>query len=120
MVNAGRMWSPAQVAHGGSFEATLRGSEYPARNDNVSLKMTILSFNKEMVLGARLRSEFQLSRSLRVSVNANLNSRKMGQVCVKTSSYGHLQIALVAVFTIFRAIERGKANESSMEALEGR
>ncbi|KAF5482236.1 hypothetical protein F2P56_002825 [Juglans regia] len=119
VVNAGRMWSPAQVAHGGSFEATLRGSEYPARNDNVSLTMTILSFNKEMVLGAGLLSEFQLSRSLRVSFNADLNSRKMGQVCIKTSSSEHWQIALVAAFTMFRAIVRRMANESSMEALEG-
>ncbi|KAG7989332.1 hypothetical protein I3843_03G232600 [Carya illinoinensis] len=119
VVNAGRMWSPAQVAHGGSFEATLRGSVYPARNDNVSLTVTILSFNKEMVLGAGLQSEFQLSRSLRVSFNADLNSRKMGQVCIKTSSSGHLQIALVAALTMFRAMVRRMANESSMEALEG-
>ena len=119
VVNAGRMGGSGQVAYGGSFEATLRGSDYPVRNDNVSLTMTILSFNKEMVLGGSLQSEFRLSRSLKASVNANLNSRKMGQICIKTSSSEHLQIALVAAFTIFKALLRRKAIEkSSRETLE--
>ncbi|KAF5459228.1 hypothetical protein F2P56_023200 [Juglans regia] len=118
VVNAGRMGCPGQVANGASFEATLRGSECPARNDNLSMTMSILSFNKEIVLGAGLKSEFRPSRSLRVSVNANLNSRKMGQVCIKTSSSEHLQIALVAAFTIFKAMLRRKTAESSREALE--
>lgn len=119
VVNAGRMGGPGQVAHGGSFEATLRGNDYPVRNDKVSLTMTILSFDKEMVLGGTLQSEFRLSRSLSVSVNANLNSRKMGQICIKTSSSEHLQIALVAGFTIFKALLRRGATESrGREALE--
>ena len=119
VVNAGRMGGSGQVAYGGSFEATLRGSDYPVRNDNVSLTMTILSFNKEMVLGGSLQSEFRLSRSLKASVNANLNSRKMGQICIKTSSSEHLQIALVAAFTIFKALLRRKAIEKSIrETLE--
>ena len=119
MVNAGRMGGSGQVAYGGNIEATLRGSDYPVRNDNVSLIMTILSFNKEMVLGGSIQSEFRLSRGLRASVNANLNSRKMGQVCIKTSSSEHLQIALVAAFTIFKALLRRKAIESrSRETLE--
>nr|XP_023905715.1 translocase of chloroplast 90, chloroplastic isoform X2 [Quercus suber] len=119
MVNAGRMGGSGQVAYGGNIEATLRGSDYPVRNDNVSLTMTILSFNKEMVLGGSIQSEFRLRRGLRVSVNANLNSRKMGQVCIKTSSSEHLQIALVAAFTIFKALLRRKAIESrSRETLE--
>uniref|UniRef100_A0A2N9FV93 AIG1-type G domain-containing protein n=1 Tax=Fagus sylvatica TaxID=28930 RepID=A0A2N9FV93_FAGSY len=119
VVNAGRMGGSGQVAYGGSFEATLRGSDYPVRNDNVNLTMTILSFNKEMVLGGSLQSEFRLSRSLKASVNANLNSRKMGQICIKTSSSEHLQIALVAAFTIFKALLRRKAIEkSSRETLE--
>lgn len=117
VVNAGQMGGHEQVAHGGSFEAILRGRDYPVRNDNVSLIMTVLSFNKETVLGGNLQSEFQLSRNLRMSVNANLNSRKMGQICVKTSSSEHLQIALIAVFTIFKGLTRRKTDDrSSQEA----
>ncbi|KAG7984534.1 hypothetical protein I3843_04G164900 [Carya illinoinensis] len=118
VVNAGRMGCPRQVANGASFKATLRGSEYLASNDNLNITMSVLSFNKEIVLGAGLHCEFRPSRSLRVSVNANLNSRKMGQVCIKTSSSEHLQIALVAAFTVFKAMLRRKTAESRREALE--
>lgn len=112
VVNAGRMAGSGQVAHGGSFEATLRGRDYPVRNDKVSLTVTILSFNKEMVLGGSLQSEFRLSRSLNVSLNTNLNNRKMGQICIKVSSSEHFQIALVAALTIFKGLFRRKATES--------
>lgn len=104
VINAGRMEGQGQVAHGGSFEACLRGEDYPIRNDNLSLTMTVLSFNKETVLSGNLQSEFRLSRSLKATVSANLNSRKMGQICIKTSSSEHLQIALVAVFSILKVL----------------
>nr|XP_027192400.1 translocase of chloroplast 90, chloroplastic [Cicer arietinum] len=104
VVNAGRMEGHGQVACGGSFEACLRGEDYPVRNDNLSLTMTVLSFNKETVLSGSLQSEFRLSRSLKATVSANLNSRKMGQICIKTSSSEHLQIALVAVFSILKIL----------------
>jgi Toc86/159 family protein import component len=104
VVNAGRMEGHGQMAYGGSFEASLRGEDYPVRNDNLSLTMTVLSFNKEMVLSGSLESELRLSRSLKASVSANLNSRKMGKICMKTSTSEHLQIALVAVFTILKIL----------------
>lgn len=109
VVNAGRMEGAGQVAYGGSFEASLRGEDYPVRNDNLSLTMTVLSFNKEMVLSGSLQSEFRLSRGLRASVSGNLNSRKMGKICIKMSSSEHLQIALVAVFSILKALSHRKA-----------
>ncbi|XP_022143112.1 translocase of chloroplast 90, chloroplastic isoform X2 [Momordica charantia] len=112
VATAGRIEGPGQVAYGGSIEATLRGRDYPVRDDHVSLTMTVLSFNKEMILGGNVGSEFRLSRSLRVSVNANLNTRKMGQICIKSSSCEHLQIALVSAFTIFRALLRRKEIET--------
>ncbi|XP_057417350.1 translocase of chloroplast 90, chloroplastic isoform X1 [Lotus japonicus] len=114
VMNAGRMEGPGQVAYGGSFEAIVRGEDYPVRSDNLSLTMTILSFNKEMVLSGSLQSEFRLSRSLRASVGANLNSRKMGQISVKMSSSEHLQIALVGVFSIFKVLSRRKATSKNV------
>ncbi|KAF3453072.1 hypothetical protein FNV43_RR03505 [Rhamnella rubrinervis] len=121
VVNAAKMAGLEQVAYGGSFEAILRDRDYPVRNDNVSLIMTALSFNKETVLGGILQSEFQISRNLRMSVNANLNSRKMGQICIKTSSSEHLQIALIAAFTIFKGLTRRKTvDRLSQEASESR
>ncbi|KAI4335661.1 hypothetical protein L6164_014289 [Bauhinia variegata] len=109
VMNAGCMEGSGQAVSGGSFEAILRGQNYPVRNDNISLTLSALSYNKEMVLGGSVQSEFRLSRSLRASVSANLNSRKMGQLCVKMNSSEHLQIALVAVFSIFKGLLRRKA-----------
>lgn len=113
VMNAGQMVGPEQVAYGGGVEATLRGRDYPVNNDNVSLTMTLLSFNKEMVLGGNLQSESRLGRNLRVSVNANLNSRKMGKICIKTSSTDHLQFSMAAAFTIFWALLRKKDVKST-------
>lgn len=119
VVNGGRMGGLGQVAYGGSFEATLRGKDYPVRNDKVSLTMTVLSLNSDTVLGGNIQSDFRLGRGTKLSVNANLNSRKMGQVCVKTSSSEHMELALIAVVSIFRTLLRKKAiDDSSREKLE--
>lgn len=108
VVNGGRIEGSGQMAYGGSIEATVRGGDYPVRNDHLRLTMTVLSFDKETILGGNVESEFRLSRSMRLSVNANLNTRKMGQICIKASSCEHLQIALVSAFTILRALMRRK------------
>ncbi|CAL5360863.1 hypothetical protein CsSME_00051536 [Camellia sinensis var. sinensis] len=117
LMNAGCMGGHGQLAYGGSLEATLRGRDYPVRNDSVSLTMTVLSVNKETVLGGNFQSDFRLSRGTRMSVSANLNSRKMGQVCVKTNSSDHVEIALIAVVSICRALLRRKTT-SIRETLE--
>ncbi|XP_050366082.1 translocase of chloroplast 90, chloroplastic [Argentina anserina] len=109
MMNASKwMVDREQVAYGGSVEATLRGRDYPVRNDFATLTMSILSFNNEMVLGGNVRSESRLGRNLKVSVNANLNSRRMGKLSIKTSSSDHLPFGLVAAFTIFWTLLRRK------------
>ncbi|CAI9758929.1 unnamed protein product [Fraxinus pennsylvanica] len=119
-VDAGRMGGNGQVAYGGSVETTLRGKDYPVRNEKVSVSMTFLSFNKETVLGGNLQSDFRLSRGTTMSMNANLNSRKMGQVSIKVNSSEHMQLALVAVVSIFRALLQKKpVNDlESRESLE--
>lgn len=118
VMNAGQMRGLGQVAYGGSFDATLRGADYPVRNDSVSLSVTALSFNKELVLGGGFQSEFRPIRGMRVAVNANLNTRKMGQVNIKMSSSEHIEIALIAVFSIFKAFLQRKITENRGEALE--
>lgn len=107
--NAGRMAGIGQVAYGGSLEATIRGRDYPVRDDKVSFTVNVLSFNKETVLGGNIESSFRLGRGTRMSLNGNLNSRRMGQISIKTSSSEHTEIALIALFSIFRAILRKKA-----------
>ncbi|KAI3473636.1 hypothetical protein Pfo_031417 [Paulownia fortunei] len=119
-MNVGGITGAGQGASGGSFEATLKGKDYPVRDDKMSLSMTILSFNKETVLGGNIQSDFRLSRGTKMSLNANVNSRKMGQVCIKMNSSEHMEIALVAVISLFRSMLRKKSynHSSSRETLE--
>lgn len=119
-MNAGHVTGAGQVAYGGSFEATLRGKDYPVRDEKVSVSMTILSFNNEPVLGGNLMSDFRLSRSTSMSVNASINSQKMGQLRLKINSSERMEIALVAVISIFRCLFRrmSKNNLCSRETLE--
>ncbi|KAB5514636.1 hypothetical protein DKX38_028542 [Salix brachista] len=117
VVNAGQMRGPGQVAYGGTFEATLKGGDYPVRDDKISLSMSALSFKNEMVLGGGFQSEFRPIRGMRMAVNANLNSQNTGQVNIKISSSEHIEIALVAVFSIFRAILRKKVTENKSREL---
>lgn len=114
-VNAGRMGGAGQAAYGGSFVATLRGRDYPVRNESLSLSMTVLSLNKEMVLSGNLQTDFRVSRGTNMSVSANLNNQKMGQVSIKTSSSERMEIAFIALFSIARALLRRKRNDQLIE-----
>lgn len=97
----------------------VRGKDYPVRNDKVSLAMTAVSLNNETVLGGNIHSDLRLIRGLNFSVNANINSRKMGQLCIKTSSTEHMEIALITVVSIFGALMRKMAiGDSRKEKLD--
>ncbi|KVI11695.1 hypothetical protein Ccrd_009891 [Cynara cardunculus var. scolymus] len=106
VVNGGRMGGVGRVAYGGSWQTIVRGRDYPVRNDKVSLTMTVLSMNKEMVVGGNIESDFRMGRGTNLSVNANLNNRSMGQLSIKTSSSEHLEIALIAAASILRVVLR--------------
>ncbi|KAL8037456.1 hypothetical protein ABFX02_11G041200 [Erythranthe guttata] len=118
--NGGVITGGGQFGYGGSFEATLKGKDYPVREDKTSLSVSVLSFKKETVLGGNVQSDFRLGRGTRMSINANLNSRNMGQVCVRMNSSEHMEIALVAVVSLLRALFRKKSNNnfSSSETTE--
>ncbi|XP_050212542.1 translocase of chloroplast 90, chloroplastic isoform X2 [Mercurialis annua] len=112
VMNAGQMRGPDQAAYGGTLEATLRGQDYPARNDRISLSMTALSFKKEMVMGGGFQSEFRPMRGMTMAVNANLNSQKMGQISIKINSSEHIEITLIALFSVIRGLLRRKESEN--------
>ncbi|KAF6158097.1 hypothetical protein GIB67_014891 [Kingdonia uniflora] len=111
LLNAGRIGGLGQVAYGGSLETTLNGRDYPVRDDKVSLTMSVLSFDKEMVLGGGLQSNFRPFRGTKMSVNGTLNSRRMGKVSVKTSSSERVEIALIGVLSVVRAVLRKRATD---------
>lgn len=115
MANAGRLVGRGQVANGGSLEATVRGRDYPLKDDKVKLAATVLSIEEEMVLGGSLESDFRLSHSGKMSVNASLNSRRLGQVSLKFSTSEHTEIGLIALVSLVQALFRGRRSYAAVE-----
>lgn len=113
MLNTGRMGGCGQVAYGGGLEATIRGRDYPVRDNKVMLATTVLSLDKELVLGGSIQSDFRVGRGTKMSVSANLNNRRMGQVCVRTSTSEHVEIALIAVFSLVQALFRSRLTDAA-------
>lgn len=115
MASAGRLVGHGQVADGGSLEATVRRGDYPLRDDKVKLAASILSFEKEMVLGGSLESDFRVSRTGKTSVNASLNSRRLGQVSLKFNTSEHIEIGLIALISLVQALFRGRRSYAVVE-----
>ncbi|KAH6794331.1 Avirulence induced gene family protein [Perilla frutescens var. hirtella] len=113
-MNVGGMTGAGQVAYGGTIEATLKGRNYPVRDEKVNLSMSILSSGNETVLGGNVTSDFRVSRGTRMSVNANMNSRKMGQVCVKVNTSEHMEIALIALISVLRSLMKKKPHNNAV------
>jgi len=97
VANAGRMAGCGQVAHGGGMEIIARGKDYPVREESIAFSVTALSFVKDTVIGANVQSDFRVGRGSKMSVGANLNSRNLGKLSIKTSTSDHAEIALIAV-----------------------
>lgn len=107
-VNAGQMKGSGETAHGGSFEACIRGRDYPVRNEQIGVTVTALSFKKELVLNWGLQTQVRPTRDTNVDVSVNMNNRKMGKINVKLNSSEHWEIALISAFTLFKALVRRK------------
>lgn len=109
VANAGRMVGGGQVADGGGLEVTVRGKDYPVREGSTTITATVLSFEKETVLSANLQSVFRVGRGSKLSVGANINSRNLGQLCIKTSTSDHAEIALVAAISLVQFLLRRRS-----------
>ncbi|KAL6642368.1 hypothetical protein ACP70R_020549 [Stipagrostis hirtigluma subsp. patula] len=106
VANAGRMAGCGQVADGGGVEITLRGKDYPVREESISVAVTTLSFEKETVISTNLQSDFRVGRGSKMAVSANLNSRNLGRLCVKTSTSDHAEIAVIAAISLIQFFRR--------------
>nr|XP_051185534.1 translocase of chloroplast 90, chloroplastic isoform X2 [Lolium perenne] len=109
VANAGRMVGGGQVADGGGLEVTVRGKDYPVREGSTTIAATVLSFEKETVLSANLQSVFRVGRGSKLSVGANINSRNLGQLCIKTSTSDHAEVALVAAISLVQFLLRRRS-----------
>ncbi|XP_068664467.1 translocase of chloroplast 90, chloroplastic [Aristolochia californica] len=118
LLNMGRVAGCGQVAYGGSLEATLKGRDHPVRNDKTSVVISAVSFDKDTVLGGSIQSEFRPCRGTKLSANVSLNSRKMGQVCLKTSSSEHIELCLFVIVPILRALFRRRGSRTLLSPVE--
>uniref|UniRef100_A0A1D1ZGX9 Translocase of chloroplast 90, chloroplastic n=1 Tax=Anthurium amnicola TaxID=1678845 RepID=A0A1D1ZGX9_9ARAE len=105
-MNTGCIRGCGRMAYGGSLEASIFGRDHPVRDDKLTLAMTCLSFEKETVVGGILQSDFQAGHSTKMSVKANLNSRNLGNISLKTSTSHDVEIALIAVVSLVQALFR--------------
>ncbi|XP_078437297.1 translocase of chloroplast 90, chloroplastic-like isoform X2 [Wolffia australiana] len=104
-----------KLAWGGGMETTLVGREFPAREDRATMGLTLLAFDREVVLGGTAKAEFRPRRGMRVAVDATLNSRQLGRVSLKTT--GNLNLAILTIIPLLQAIlrRRGPAEWPPLE-----
>jgi len=104
MGSAGLMRSQGDSAYGTNVEVRFKEADFPIGQDQSSLSLSLVKWRGELALGANLQSQFSIGRSYKMAVRAGLNNKRSGQISVRTSSSEQLQIALVAVLPIVRAI----------------
>ncbi|KAL4194435.1 hypothetical protein AMTRI_Chr05g68700 [Amborella trichopoda] len=109
VVDTGGMASQGDMTFGGRLEGSLRGKDYPVRRDQASVSLTMLSCNKEVLLEGGLLVRFRPARGTNMAIQANVNHKKSGQICIKANSSEHIQIALIAIIPIVRALFRRRA-----------
>ncbi|XP_020584122.1 translocase of chloroplast 90, chloroplastic [Phalaenopsis equestris] len=115
IANTGSLVGNSQVAYGGSLEATLRGKDFPVRDEKVTVAANFLSFDKDMVLGGSLLADFRVGRVAKMSFNANMNSRSLGQISLKASTSEHFELGLIAVVSLIQAMFHRRNNSHVWE-----
>ncbi|XP_028759349.1 translocase of chloroplast 159, chloroplastic [Neltuma alba] len=104
--STGTVRSQGDSAYGANVEVRLREADFPIGQDQSSLGLSLVKWRGDLALGANFQSQFSLGRSYKMGVRAGLNNKLSGQISVRTSSSDQLQIALVAILPIARAIYR--------------
>lgn len=102
--STGIVKSQSDSACGANIEVRLREADFPIGQDQSSLSLSLVKWRGDLALGANLQSQFSIGRSYKMAVRAGLNNKLSGQISVRTSSSDQLQIALVAILPIAKAI----------------
>ncbi|MED6123749.1 hypothetical protein PIB30_118079 [Stylosanthes scabra] len=102
--STGTVRCQGDAAYGANVEVRLREADFPVGQDQSSLSLSLVKWRGDLALGANFQSQFSLGRSYKMAVRAGLNNKLSGQITVRTSSSDQLQIALVALLPIAKAI----------------
>lgn len=102
--STGTVRSQGDSAFGANVEMRLREADFPIGQDQSSLGLSLVKWRGDMALGANFQSQFSVGRSYKMAVRAGINNKLSGQISVRTSSSDQLQIALLAILPVARAI----------------
>ncbi|KAJ7528914.1 hypothetical protein O6H91_15G025600 [Diphasiastrum complanatum] len=112
VMNGGAITGRGDVAYGGTLEMTLRDRDYPISRTLSTLGFSVMDWHGDLAIGGNLQSQFVLGKTMMVA-RANLNNRGAGQISVKASSSEQLQMALIGVIPIIRALLGNRLFSSS-------
>lgn len=107
-VNGGVMTGGGHKAYGGSLEATLRDKDYPIGQTLSTLGISIMNWHGDFAIGGNLQTQFGIGRKMMIVTRANLNNKGSGQISVRTSSSEQLQLALIGIIPVIRALIGGR------------
>eukprot|EP00262_Sarcandra_glabra_P009806 TRINITY_DN2441_c0_g1_i1.p1 TRINITY_DN2441_c0_g1~~TRINITY_DN2441_c0_g1_i1.p1 ORF type:complete len:698 (+),score=137.45 TRINITY_DN2441_c0_g1_i1:199-2094(+) len=113
VMSGGAMAGRGDIAYGGSLEATLRDKDYPIGRTLSTLGLSVMEWHGDLAIGCNVQSQFPVGRATNIIARANLNNRGAGQVSIRLNSSEHLQIALIALFPVFRNIVKNRLFVSS-------
>lgn len=102
--STGTIRSQGNAAYGANLELRLREKDYPVGQDQSSLDLSLMKWRNDIIWGCNLQSQFSVGRNSKIAVRAGLNSKKSGQITVRTSTSDQLQIAILGLLPIARAI----------------
>ncbi|CAN4113557.1 unnamed protein product [Withania somnifera] len=102
--STGTIRSQGNAAYGANLELRLRDKDYPVVQDQSSLCLSLMKWRNDIIWGCNLQSQMSVRRNSKIAVRAGLNSKKSGQIAVRTSTSDQLQIAILGLLPIARAI----------------
>ncbi|KAK6803756.1 hypothetical protein RDI58_001540 [Solanum bulbocastanum] len=102
--STGTIMSQGNAAYGANLELRLREKDYPVGQAQSSLGLSLMKWRNDLIWGCNLQSQFSVGRNSKIAVRTGLNSKKSGQITVRTSTSDQLQIAILGLLPIARAI----------------
>ncbi|MCD9559239.1 hypothetical protein HAX54_017097 [Datura stramonium] len=102
--STGTIRCQGNAAYGANLELRLRDKDHPVGQDQSSLGLSLMKWRNDIIWGCNLQSQFSVGRNSKIAVRAGLNSKKSGQITVRTSTSDQLEIAILGLLPIARAI----------------
>ncbi|CAI9771062.1 unnamed protein product [Fraxinus pennsylvanica] len=112
--NVGAIQSRGDAAYGANLEMHLREKDYPIGNDQSSIGLSLIRWRGDLIWGCNLQSQICICRDSKLNIHARLNNKLSGQISVRISSSEQLQVAVLCLLPIAKAIF-GKVFSQSIE-----